>query len=247
MQADEIILRRYRLVRLRGRGGAGEVWEAEDRVARTRVALKVFVDGAAPPVALLARLRHPGLIRLLDRLDAAGLSALTMELADESLAAALRRGRLAGDAALAALREVAATLAHLHGRAPVIVHGDLKPDNVLLVGGRCKLADVGADGGLTPAYAAPERWSRPRDEVAPSADVYALGVLAHELLAGARPFAGGSDAPAALAALEELHRSSPPPALPSSVAPALASLVDACLAKDPAARPTAAALVAALG
>jgi|JI10StandDraft_1071094.scaffolds.fasta_scaffold21398_3 serine/threonine protein kinase len=236
MNADDVIARRYRLLRRRGRGGAGEVWEAEDRQTRTRVALKVFVEGVAPPAAFLARLRHPGLVRHLARIEVPGLSAVTMELADESLGQALRRGAHAAVAGLAVLRDVAATLAHLHALAPAIVHGDLKPDNVLLFGGAARLGDIGAVARMTPVYAAPERWERPGAAVAPPADVYAFGVMAHELLAGARPFDGP------LAALERLHREAAPPALAATVPAALAALVARCLAKAAADRPSAAAL-----
>jgi serine/threonine-protein kinase len=216
------------------------VWEAEDRVARTRVALKVFLDGAAPPVAFLARLRHPSLVRLLDRIEAPRLSAVTMELADESLGKVLRRGRVAAGESLALLRSVAGALAHLHGLAPAIVHGDLKPDNVLLFGGTPRLGDVGGSARMTLAYAAPERWARTAAPVAPPADIYAFGVMAHELLAGERPFDGAIDA------LDRLHRDAPPPPLAADVPPPLRDLVARCLAKDPALRPLAPDLLAVL-
>lgn len=246
MRADDVIARRYRLVRLRGRGGAGEVWEAEDRAQRARVALKVFLDGAPPSAAFLARLRHPGLVRHLDRIEAPGVSALTMELADRSLAAHLRRGRPEPAYRLALLRVIAGALAHLHGLSPRIVHGDLKPDNVLLFAGAPRLGDVGVDVGaglstpMTLAYAAPERWASSPQPAAAPADIYAFGVMAHELLAGALPFEGSIDA------LDRLHRTAPPPPLPADVPALLAELVDRCLAKDPAARPAATDLVATL-
>jgi serine/threonine-protein kinase len=246
VNADDVIARRYRLVRLRGRGGSGEVWEAEDRAARTRVAVKVFLEGSPPPATFLARLRHPSLVRYLDRIEAPGVSALTMELADHSLAARLRRARPGPDDAVALLRVIAGALAHLHGLAPRIVHGDLKPDNVLLFAGAPRLGDVGVDVGaglstpMTLAYAAPERWVGAPVAPAAPADVYAFGVMAHELLAGALPFEGSIDA------LDRLHRTAPPPPLPASVPALLAELIDLCLAKDPAARPSAPDLVATL-
>lgn len=150
--------------------------------------------------------------------------------------------------AIAVVADVAAALADLDGE---VVHRDIKPENVLLLDGRWCLADFGISRyaeaitapdtrkySLTPAYAAPERW---RDQRATNAtDVYSLGVVAYELLAGQVPFRGP-----AVHDFREQHLTTTPPHL-TSAPPLLASLIDECLFKAPQARPTPANLLSRL-
>lgn len=153
------------------------------------------------------------------------------------------------DDAVTVLVDVATALVDLEGS---VVHRDLKPENVLLLDGSWCLADFGISRyteastapdthkwAMSPPYAAPERW---RSERATSAaDVYALGVMGFEMLTGHRPFTAST-----IEEYRELHLHHNPPAL-DGVPVALATLVDECLFKSPAARPSPANLLARLG
>ncbi|AVH54722.1 MULTISPECIES: serine/threonine-protein kinase [Streptomyces] len=147
------------------------------------------------------------------------------------------------------LSDVAKTLVDLKDRG--IVHRDLKPANILLMGGRWCLADFGiaryAEATTakptfklhgTFAYMAPERWSNQRATSA--SDIYALGILAHELLEGFTPFTGATDADFA----ERRLRGTPPPL--TTAPPLLAALVTECLFKGPQGRPAPGNLLARL-
>lgn len=167
---------------------------------------------------------------------------LIMPRADKSLLAHLKQvaGPLPLPDAVAILADLAVTLSDLDGR---VVHRDLKPANVLLLDGRWCLADFGISRyaeattapdtrklAWTPAYAAPEQWRAER--AASATDVYALGIIAYELLAGVRPFQG----PAAHDYREQ-HLHAAPPGL-TEVPAAMAALVEQCLFKAPETRPT---------
>ena len=152
------------------------------------------------------------------------------------------------DDAVAVLGDVATALVDLQGS---VVHRDLKPENVLLLDGSWCLADFGISRyteastapdthkwAMSPPYAAPERW---RSERATSAaDVYALGVMGFEMLKGHRPFTA-----ATMEDYRELHLHHNPPAL-DGVPVALATLLDECLFKSPATRPSPENLLARL-
>jgi serine/threonine-protein kinase len=209
---------------------------------------------------------HPGMVEIFEfgRLPD-GTTFIVMELLKgESLRSRLARvGRLQPEEALRLGRQVAATLAAAHERA--IIHRDLKPDNVFIVpdpeapgGERAKVLDFGiakvmdplgepsqvkTQTGImmgTPVYMAPEQF-RGAAAVDDRADVYALGVILYQALAGQLPFAGQT-----LGDLVVQHIQVPPPPLggvdPSLPAPVCA-LVHAMLEKDPAARPSMAACV----
>ncbi|HUF78140.1 MAG TPA: serine/threonine-protein kinase, partial [Thermoanaerobaculia bacterium] len=257
---------RFRVLERLGAGGAGEVYRAEDRLLGREVALKVLRDGAgaegdaAREARRLAALSHPAiagiyeLVRLPD-----GRSALVMERVEgPELAAALASGPLPVEEALGLGIELARALAYAHGRG--VVHGDLKPANVLLPSaGAPKLVDFGfgrlagdgdgpgepepgAAGGLgTLGYAAPERLrGGPPD---PPGDLFSLGCLLYHAVAGRPPFAGGS----AREVVEATLRHEPPPlgALRPETPFALDRAIRRLLAKEPAARPGAAGEVAA--
>jgi len=256
---------RYRMGALLATGGMGEVWAARDLLLDRPVAVKVLGgalagDGRAAErlrreARAAARLDHPNIARVLDLGEQDGRPYLVMELLEgESLAGRIdRAGAMAPAEAARVVAAVADALEAAH-RAGV-VHRDVKPGNVFLTSaGEVKVLDFGiasaageADlttGALlgTAAYLAPERaLGQP---ATPAADVYSLGVVLYELLAGRRPFECGSDIELAMA-----HLNAQPASL-GLVAPSTPpSLVRACehaLAKDPAARPASAAAFARL-
>ena len=219
----------------------------------------------AREVRVAAALQHPNVVPLFTAGDAAGLPYYVMPyVSGESLRARLTRDRRIPLAdALSVLRDVARALAFAHERG--VVHRDVKPENVLLAGDAAVVTDFGiakamvaaaegndrAEGAVdlrtlsqagstigTPAYMAPEQAAAdPR--VDNRADVYAWGVMAYELLAGAHPFAGRTTTQELLAA----HLSDTPAPLSDAapdVSPLLTALVMRCLEKDRARRPQSA-------
>ncbi len=242
----------YRLERLVGCGGSGQVWvaRADGPVPRV-VAVKRLGASAGPDAAsalrgeaaLLAGLDHPGLVRVLDVVDdPPGVALVLPFLPGGSLRHLLdHRGALDAGEVVALLRPVADAVGSLHRSG--WVHGDLKPENVLLTSdGHPVVADVGVAQALgtpragltvagTPAYLAPEV----AGGAAPGArsDVYALGVVAYEALTGRLPHRGEPAEVLALAA-GRVHR---PLASWPSVPSALAEVVERALDPDPAGRP----------
>ena len=181
-------------------------------------------------------------VPIIDSGEAGDNWAIVMPRAERSLRDYLAgtSGPLGVKEALAVLADVAAALSDLDGR---VVHRDLKPENVLLLAGHRCLADFGISRyaeattapdtrkySLTPEYAAPERWRAERATT--STDVYSLGILAHELLAGQRPFQGPQPED-----FREQHLHVDAPHL-EGVPIALATLVDECLYKPAGARPS---------
>lgn len=157
-------------------------------------------------------------------------------------------GPLEVDDAAVILVDILESLVDLDGR---VVHRDLKPGNVLLLNDRWCLSDFGTSRyaeaatasatrkySFTDQYGAPEQWRYEKSTIA--TDVYAVGVIAYELLAGTRPFVGPSSSD-----FREQHLFGDPPKLPG-VPPTIASLVDECLLKSPEARPRPANLLARL-
>jgi serine/threonine protein kinase len=256
---------RYRLEALLATGGMGEVWAAHDLLLDRSVAVKVLGpafagDGRAAErlrreARAAGRLEHPGIARVLDLGEDGGLPYLVMELLEgESLAERVGRdGAMAPAEAARVVAAVADALEAAH-RAGV-VHRDVKPGNVFLgADGSVKVLDFGiasaageaalTTGDLigTAAYLAPERALGHR--ATPAADVYALGVVLYELLAGRRPFEAGSDIELAMA---HVHARPTPLAQAAPGTPPL--LVAACeqaMARDPSSRPPSAAALARL-
>ncbi|MGY1813106.1 serine/threonine-protein kinase [Blastococcus sp. SYSU D00820] len=245
----------YRLRRLLGRGGSGEVWEAEPRTGGDPVAVKVLVAGdperQAREAALLGELDHPHLVRLLEvvhqpRLGGRARVALVLELLEGGSLAALiaRRGRLRPGEVVTALAPVAAALAHAHDQG--VVHGDLSPGNVVFTGeGRPVLTDLGvarvigdaAAAEVTPAYVDPTvaRGGAP----GPSSDVFGVAAAAFHALTGVAPWNGATPADVlAVAAAGELPDLA---ALAPEAPEELLAVVRSGLAEDPHDRPTAAA------
>jgi hypothetical protein len=238
-----------------GDGGYGKVVAATGEDG-TRAAVKLvpkkpgasrellFVDLALPGQAVR------NVVPVLDSGETEDAYAIVMPLAEESLRDRLESigGPLSLEQALAVLTDVATALADLDGR---VVHRDLKPENVLLVDGTWCLADFGISRYSEAAtatetykwsgtleYLAPERWRSERATAA--TDVYALGVMAYELLAGELPFPGPDTAD-----FRDQHLHTDPPPLPTA-SPRLAALVEECLYKSPQARPVPANLLVRL-
>ena len=199
-----LIAQRYRLLGVVGRGATGTVYRARDRSSSRVVALKTVATAPAPLLSrefqLLAGLRHPNIIATLDYgLDDRARPFFTMDLQES--AATLRDAAAVQpfDGKVDLLVQLLHGLAYLHRRG--IVHRDVKPENVLCAGGVVKLIDLGlaaaageADesSGGTIAYAAPEVLrGAPADA---KADLYAVGVVAYELLTGHHPFEASSPA-----------------------------------------------------
>jgi hypothetical protein len=250
---------RYRLKAELGAGGMATVYRALDIRHRRDVAIKVLhADVAASigperflrEIEIAAGLAHPHITPLLDSGEAEGLLYYVMPVVDgPSLRDRLRReGELPVEDAVAILSDVLDALAYAHGRG--IVHRDVKPENVLLAGSHAQLTDFGIAKALheaargapltatgigvgTPAYMAPEQ-AAGDPQADHRADLYAVGVVAYEMLTGAPPFAGA--APQQLIAAHLARTAEPLGAVRPSVPPAIAAAVMRCLEKRPADR-----------
>jgi predicted Ser/Thr protein kinase len=259
----ETVAGRFELIAPAGRGGSAVVHRGRDRATGRAVAVKLVDPDALGrarfdrEAAALAALDAPGIVRYI----AHGEHGDQLYLVEEWLDGEPLRTRLARDGATVA-EAVTAVLAAARALAPAhargIVHRDIKPEHLWLVGGaldRVTIIDFGiartardprvtTTGRVigTPAYMAPEQ-ARGDRAVDARADVFALGAVLHEALAGAPPFGGRSDG-----AIRAKVVLAAPPALAGlcpEAPPALLALVAAMLAKDPAARPADAAAVAA--
>ncbi len=237
-----LLAQRYRIVSLLGRGGMGEVYRANDLLLGQTVALKFLPLEWTSDEATLARFRnevriarqisHPNVCRVYDIGEAEGTTYLSMEYVDgEDLASLLRRiGRLPQDKALEIARQLCSGLAAAHDKG--VVHRDLKPGNIMLDGqGQLRITDFGLAGVAgelkdirsgTPGYLAPEQLSGL--EVTARSDIFALGVVLHEIFTGKRPSA------------DSTH---------PDLAPEVDRVIRRCLAEDPSKRPASALQVAA--
>ncbi len=257
-----ILADRYRIIRLLGRGGMGEVYSAEDMELGELVAIKLLPERWERDLARLDRLRsevrlarsvtHPHVCRVYDIGEAEGRRFLSMEYIDgEDLDALLRRiGHLPVNKALEIGVQICQGLAAIHESG--ILHRDLKPANLILdTRGRVRIADFGLaslvqetpEHGMvqgTPAYMAPEQLGA--QEVSIQSDLYALGLILHKLLTGKPAFEARTPQD-----LYRLRAESAPPS-PSSLVTGIPGVIDAiivrCLAPDPRARPASAREVA---
>jgi eukaryotic-like serine/threonine-protein kinase len=250
----EVFANRYELTELVGTGGMSSVYKAHDTLLERYVALKIlhdhyadddeFVERFRREARAVAQLSHPHIVTVIDRGEADGRQFIVFEYIDgENLKELLvRSGRLRVERALELALEIARGLAFAHDHG--LVHRDVKPQNVLLNGdGQAKVTDFGivrsldADHGVTLTgtvlgtsnYIAPEQATgQPVDA---HTDVYSLGVVLYELLAGDVPFPGESFVSVAMR-----HVNEPPPNLLDvrrDVPPRVAAAVDRALEKDP--------------
>ena len=259
--AGNLLAGRYRLDEPIGTGWFSEVWRATDVALSRPVAVKLLHPAYAQQPETLARFRaearhaaalgHENIARVYDydELTAEPQPYLVMELVDgPSLAGVLAGGPLDAARTMDVVAQAAAGLQAAHAMG--LVHRDIKPGNLLLASsGMVKITDWGISHAVgsvpgpvtgivtgTAEYLAPERIAGA--EAGPAGDLYALGVLAYECLAGVPPFVG--EPPDVAYA----HRDHPVPPLPGSVPADVSALVMRLVAKDPAGRPGSAAEVA---
>jgi hypothetical protein len=262
----------FRIDREIGGAGMSRVFLARDaelnrdvvvKVLPPELAAEVSVDRFKREIRLAASLQHPNIVQLLAAGELDGLPYYTMPYVDgESLRERLTRtGPMAVSEALRVLRDMARALAYAHRRG--IVHRDVKPENVLLTDGVAVVTDFGIAKALhaariaaddaaltqagtslgTPAYMAPEQTAGDPD-TDHRADLYALGVVAYELLSGSTPFGGRTPRERLVAQMAERPR--PIDELRPDVPADVVEVIARCLEKDPAKRPASAEEVVTL-
>ncbi|MEY3029300.1 MAG: hypothetical protein RL198_697 [Actinomycetota bacterium] len=248
---------RYRLQLKIAVGGMGEVWQAEDELIERPVAIKILKEEYLGDPNFIARFRseaksaalveHEGIAQVYDYGEDSGSAYLVMELVPgESLSKIIEREKhLSEERVLDIVAQTARALGAAHARG--LIHRDIKPGNLLITPeGRIKITDfgiarVGDQVPLTKTgqvmgtvqYLAPEQATG--KAATPATDIYSLGVVAYEALAGKRPFTGENQMAIAMAHINEM-----PPALPESIDPRVQNLILSCLAKKPNQRPESA-------
>jgi tRNA A-37 threonylcarbamoyl transferase component Bud32 len=240
-------------------GGMSRVFAATERALGRRVVIKVLPpeltagvnrDRFRREIQFAARLQHPHIVPLLTAGQAGDILYYTMPLVEgETLRARLdREGRLEAGGVVSILQDVVDALAYAHGQG--LVHRDIKPENILLQRNHALITDFGVAKAIsdalpgsaattvgvavgTPAYMAPEQLAA--DPAADHRiDLYAIGLLAYELLSGSSPFKGSS--PQQTLARQMTERPTPPHIQRGDVPSALSAIVMRCLEKDPSAR-----------
>jgi serine/threonine-protein kinase len=244
-------------------GGMGDVWRGTDEVLGRTVAVKIllpalleqsgFAERFRGEARTMATINHPGVVDVYDYGSDQSVAFLVMEYVEgDPLSRTLERvGRLTPTRTMALVAQAADALHAAHGMG--IVHRDVKPGNLLVrPNGTLVLTDFGiarsaivgqltAAGSVlgTASYISPEQAAGAT--ATPASDVYALGVVAYQCLAGHRPFEG--DTPVEIAMK---HVRDAPRPLPGDIPPAVRAIVERAMAKDPATRwPNAATLAAA--
>jgi len=255
------VLGRYRILEKLGAGGMGEVWRARDDELERDVALKILPPGALEDTAARARLRreavalsqlnHPHICTVYEVGESEGRAFIAMEKVEgRPLSAVVAEGGLPAETATRYGAQIADALAHAHQRG--IAHCDLKASNVMITPEGCtkvldfglakRLGAVEADatksqatlteaGAIvgTLAYMAPETLrGEPAGE---RTDIWSLGVLLYEMVAGQRPFSGKTGLKMTAAILHQA-----PAALPETVPAGLRAVIEHCLRKDSAER-----------
>jgi serine/threonine protein kinase len=261
LEPGQVLGDRYHLDHRIASGGMADVWAGEDDVLQRRVAVKImrpdseheelfalrFRDEALHSAALI----HTNIATLFDYGEDDGIAFLVMELVEgQPLSQLIReRGRLPAEQVRSIIGQCALALGVAHEAK--VVHRDVKPANIMIRDdGLVKLTDFGIARAIdasghtragdllgTPSYLSPEQaLGRPATG---ASDLYALGVVGHEMLSGAKPF--DKHTPMATA-MSHLHE--PPPELPDDVPEDLAGVIEHMLAKDPLERPENARAVA---
>jgi len=261
LHAGFVVAGRYLLGDRIASGGMADVWEGTDQTLRRQVAVKVMRPDTEHEEAFRLRFRdealhaasllHTNIATVFDYGEDDGLAFLVMERVEgRSLSQLVREeGPVDPDRVRSIVGQAALALGVAHDAG--VVHRDVKPANILIrPDGLVKLTDFGIARAVnaaghtrmgellgTPHYLSPEQALG--EPASGASDLYALGVVAHELLTAKRPFEGLTPIATAL-----LHVHEPPPPLPASVPDALATIVGDLLAKDPADRPPNALAVA---
>jgi serine/threonine protein kinase len=252
----------YRLVRELGGGGMSRVFVAQEAALDRAVAVKVLapeltgslsVERFRREIQLAARVHHPHIVPVLLVGEADGLLYYTMPyIVGESLRQRIRRqGPLSIAEVIRIMRDVADALGHAHALG--VVHRDVKPDNILLVGHHALVTDFGVAKALreswpaggrrtsertpstgfalgTPAYMAPEQ-AAADPTIDARADLYTLGCVAYEMLTGKPPFSGRSAQ--RIIAAQVAERPVPVAFARPDVSPRLEAIVMRCLEKNP--------------
>ena len=258
---QDIFAGRYQLQKLLGLGGFSEVWQVVDQMAEnTILALKIYAAGAGldedgielfrREYSLTLPLNHKNLLKPNYFDIAEGSPYLVMPLCEKgSLTKKLfREGTLKEETLALMMVNVADGLAYLHQRSPVVLHQDIKPDNVLITAkDEYLLSDFGissrmrhtmmrstrstsSSNSLTIAYAPPEKFSS-RPKSVPASDMFSFGVMLYELSTNEVPWMGHGG--------QSLLTGSAVPELPEIYSPEFNQIVQACMSLEPSQRPTA--------
>ncbi len=249
------LLGSYRLIDRLGAGGMGEVWRAEDTRLLRPVAIKILSERIANDpewkarflreARTIAQLNHPNIATIYSIEQQEDKLFIAMELVEgESLSTVLARGPLPPPEAVSIIRQVAEALAEAHEKG--IVHRDVKPDNIIVGKRGVKVLDFGiakqlvstsdaptlTQAGLivgTPYYMSPEQaLGRPVDA---RSDLFSLGVVLYEAIAGKRPFEGES---VTETMMNIIMQESPPVAtIAPTIPPSLMAVIDRSLQKKP--------------
>ena len=245
---NTILNDRYRLVSVLATGGMGVIWRGWDKRSQSVVAVKVLKEDLVGQETFLARLRaeaqnaarlrHPNLAAVYDWGETEGQGWIVMELVEgRPLSDILAGGhRMDWEQLASILAQIAGGLQACHENN--VIHRDVKPANILVSDkGVAKLTDFGIS--LAPrAEALTAAGMVMGEKATASGDIYALGVIAYEALAGRRPFTGATQVDIALS-----HVKDPVPPLPAEVPEGVAQLVYRMLEKDPRLRPASVAEV----
>ncbi|WP_083504655.1 protein kinase domain-containing protein [Nesterenkonia jeotgali] len=252
---------RYQLTERIAIGGMGEVWKASDQVLGRTVAIKILKEEYTGDEAFLRRFRaearhtallnHPGIADIYDYGEQSGSGYLVMELVPgRPLSVLLETDKtLSWEKTLSIIAQTGRALQVAHDQG--LVHRDVKPGNLLITPTRrVKITDFGiarladqvpltATGQVmgTVQYLSPEQATG--QHATGSSDIYALGIIGYEALAGHRPFTGESQIAIALKQVNE-----PPPSLPETVPEPVRALIMSMLEKDPGKRPLTATKLA---
>ena len=257
-----ILVDRYRIIGLLGRGGMGEVYRADDLKLGQPVALKFLPPKLSDDpvrrerffaeVRITRQLSHPNICRVYDIGEVDGRHFLSMEYIDgEDLASLMKRiGSLTNEKALDIARQLVAGLTVAHERG--VLHRDLKPANIMLDGhGRVRITDFGLaiaaedesqaeEIAGTPAYMAPEQLAGKGATV--RSDIYSLGLILYEIYTGKKAFKAKTLAE--LREQKEIQTPRAPSELREGIDPVVERVIQRCMEKDPNARPSSVAQLA---